>query len=75
MNKNVYTVHEKFQTQSIISKTLAEELGEANKMLNWIASQGRTTIIFEDGYYTVSSMGNCSCGYNLRDVLLELASK
>ena len=68
-------IRERFNTQSIISKSLAEELGEANKILNWLASQAHTKIDFMDGYFTVSSSGKCMCGYNLREVLLELASK
>ena len=64
-------IRERLNTQKTISQSLAEELGEANRILNWISSQHHIIIHQADGYYTVNCDKGFIYGRDLRQAILE----
>jgi len=65
-------IREQLNTHSLISSSLAQELGTCNQILNFLAGCHHVTIHYGDGYYEINADGRVAYGMDMREAIMDL---
>lgn len=65
-------IREQLNTHSLMSSSLAQELGTCNQILNFLAGCHHVTIHYGDGYYEINADGRVAYGMDMREAIMDL---